>query len=168
MPRKPANALAFLPGPLLAVKGGALKAADIVTRDMVALASDATLQEAAQLMREHDTGFIPVAEGRKLIGAVTDRDIALRGVADNRDAAVTPIRDVMSPECQSCSQDISTEEAAHLMGGKQIRRLPVTDETGNLVGVVSLGDLAARAKETEDVGEAMEDIAKPTGKSRSL
>ena len=103
---------------------------------------DNTLVEAAGLMRELDVGSLPVCDNDRLAGMVTDRDLALRGVADGRDPNTTAIRDVMSPGIVYVFADQPVEEVARLMEERQIRRVPVLNREKRLVGIVSLGDIA--------------------------
>ncbi len=106
------------------------------------VAPDNTLGEAAGLMRELDVGALPVCDGDRLAGMVTDRDIVLRGVADGRDANTATVRDVMSPGVIHVFVDQEIEDVVRLMENKQVRRLPVLDRSRRLVGIVSLGDIA--------------------------
>jgi CBS domain-containing protein len=115
---------------------------EIMTAHARCVAPDNTLVEAAGLMRQLDVGAIPVLENDQLAGMVTDRDIAIRGVADGRDPNTTPVRDVMSPGVTSIYDDDSVEEAVRVMERHQIRRLPVLNRDRKLVGIVALGDIA--------------------------
>src|SRR4051794_32245747 len=115
---------------------------DIMTRDVETVAPHSTLQEAAELMKRLDVGTLPVCDGRRLVGMVTDRDITIRGVARGTDSFEERVRDVMTPEVIFCFAAQDVHEAAALMEQKQVRRLVVLDREHQLVGVVSLGDLA--------------------------
>src|SRR4051812_33080336 len=119
-----------------------MKVNQIMTAHASCVAPDNTLVEAAGLMRELDVGALPVCDGDRIEGMVTDRDIVLRGVADGRDANTATVRDVMSPGAISVFADQEVEEVARLMEEKQIRRLPVLNRSRRIVGIVSLGDLA--------------------------
>jgi CBS domain-containing protein len=119
-----------------------MKVNQIMTAHASCVAPDNTLVEAAGLMRELDVGALPVCDGDRVEGMVTDRDIVLRGVADGRDANTATVRDVMSPGAISVFADQEVEEVARLMEEKQIRRLPVLNRSHRIVGIVSLGDLA--------------------------
>ena len=120
------------------------KIADIMTADVQVIGPEASLQAAAQLMDQLNIGSLPVCDGRRLLGIVTDRDITIRGTA----AGLTPhdhcVSDVMTTDAHSCSADQETIEVMHAMGDAQVRRLPVVDRNGDVVGIVSLGDLATR------------------------
>jgi CBS domain-containing protein len=115
---------------------------EIMTSALAAAGSATTLAEAARLMREADVGALLVMDGREPAGIVTDRDIVVRAAAEGRDLASTTVSDVMSPAVVSCRDTDTAEAAARTMAVKQIRRLVVRDRTGDVVGVVSLGDVA--------------------------
>jgi CBS domain-containing protein len=108
-------------------------------------------------MRDHDIGFLPVVDNRKLVGVVTDRDLVIRGYAANSSGSAS-IMDVVSTEVKTIHSDTSVDEAASIMAASQIRRLPVVDN-GQLMGVVSLGDLAVREIFVNEAGEALSDIS---------
>lgn len=116
------------------------------------------LADAAKTMRDKDIGCLPVWENEKLIGMVTDRDIICRLVADGRDPARTPVREVMSKEIAYCFDDQEVSDAAHVMEDKHIRRLPVLDRGEHIVGMLSVDDLAITFKELS--GEVLAATAK--------
>jgi len=127
------------------------------------------VSEAAQLMKEEDIGMVPViervggAETRgRLVGVITDRDIAIRTVAEGR-ASDSPVRDVMSSGVRTATPDDSVESVMELMGREQVRRVPIVDERGSLVGVVSQADLARKAKNEGRVERTVEQISQPGG-----
>jgi CBS domain-containing protein len=105
-------------------------------------APDATLRQIAKMMRDYDVGAIPVCEGDKTIGIITDRDLALRALADGNDPTKLTARDVMSKNVVYCRDVEEAEDAIRIMEGNQIRRLPVLDEAERLVGMVCLGDIS--------------------------
>ena len=123
-----------------------------------------TLVEAAGLMRELDVGALPVCEDDRLAGMVTDRDIAVRGVADGRDPNTTPIRDVMSPGIVYAFADQAVEDVARMMEERQIRRVPVVNREKRLVGIVSLGDIAISSNPAFS-GMALRDVSEPRNPS---
>jgi CBS domain-containing protein len=130
----------------------------------VQIASPAeSIREAARTMRDIDTGFLPVGENDRLVGMVTDRDIAVRGVAEGR-APDTPVRDVMTPEVHYVFADESIEEAAERMGDLQVRRLPVLNRDKRLVGIISLGDIAQSRSAEPVSAEALSEISTPGGR----
>jgi CBS domain-containing protein len=141
---------------------------EIMTTDVEVISPDIPLQQAAQRMREIDTGFLPVGENDRLVGTLTDRDIAVRAVADGRDPKATRVRETMSEKVVYCFEDQDTKEAAQIMGEHQIRRLPVLSRDKRLVGVVSLGDIASEARETRTVGAATQQVSHKTGQSRRM
>jgi CBS domain-containing protein len=136
-----------------------MKVKEISTKNPECIGPNASLTEAAKKMRILDVGMLPVCENDKLIGTVTDRDITVRAVAEGLDPKVCKVRQMMTPEVIYCFENRSVEEAAQLMEEKQIRRLPVLDAEKHLVGIVSLGDLAARAHERKLAGEVLEHVA---------
>jgi CBS domain-containing protein len=132
---------------------------DIMTRKPRVIQPDATVADAAAMMRRLDVGALPVCDGSRLIGMVTDRDITTRATADGRDPHLTPVRDVMSPGVAWATEDDPVEEAARIMREHQIRRLPIVDERHSLVGVVSLGDLATEVGDDVTSGDTLERIS---------
>jgi CBS domain-containing protein len=132
----------------------------IMTPEVERLPKDANIQEVAQKMKAIDVGMIPVYDGDRLVGMVTDRDIALRVVAEGRDPASTPAHTVMTPEVIYCFEDHTVEEAAQVMEKHQIRRLIVLNRDKRLVGIVSLGDLATHRQGKKAAGEALSEISK--------
>jgi CBS domain-containing protein len=135
-----------------------------MTREVDVVAPNASIRDAAAKMKELDVGAIPVCDGQKLSGLVTDRDITLRAVAEGRDPSKTRVSEVMSSEIAYCFEDNSVEQAAKLMESKQIRRLPILDRNKRLAGIVSLGDIAVRtegSRQKDLAGEALEEISEP-------
>lgn len=115
---------------------------DVMTVSPILCDSNDSVEHVAKLMREHDCGFIPVSAGGKLVGVITDRDITTRVVASGRPASDLPVSDVMSRTISTVGQDENVQTAIDLMEARQVRRLPVTDAKGNVVGVVAPSDLA--------------------------
>lgn len=143
-----------------------MQIAEIMTRDPVVASPDATLREAAQMMRELDSGVLPVGEGDRLLGILTDRDITIRATAEGKDPNATPVREVMSTEVVSCFEDEDEQEAAARMEQHQLRRLVVIDRDERLVGIVSLGDLAVYTSDDRLAGEVTEAVSEPTEAER--
>jgi len=133
--------------------------ADIMTRSIATVQREETLQAAARRMREMDVGWLPVLDGKALVGMVTDRDIAVRGVADGMVAQESRVADVMTADVVWCRADDSVEEIMAEMGDAQVRRLPVLDTNNEVVGVVALGDLATRQSAHTD--ETLREISTP-------
>ena len=134
---------------------------EVMSSDVQTISPDATIEEAAQEMRDGDFGLVPVAEDEELLGVITDRDIAIRAVAGGKDPG-TLVREIMSEEVVWASEDDSVEDAARIMSDHQIRRLPVVDAEQHLVGIVSLGDFAVDSADIEPVVEALSDISRPS------
>lgn len=137
-----------------------MKVSQCMTRDVRIADPSETLQEAARTMAEIDAGFLPVGENDRLVGIITDRDIAIRAVGTGR-SPDAKVRDVMSEEIRYCYADDDVDAILDNMGEQQIRRLPVVDRDKRLVGVVSITDLAANG-EAEQSGEALGEIARPS------
>ena len=133
---------------------------DVMSRDVKLVAPDTTIREAAQQMRDGDFGMLPVAENDRMIGAISDRDIAIRAIADDKGPATT-VREVMSEGICWAYEDDSVEQAATIMSERQVRRLPVVDRDKRLVGIVSLGDFAVDSTDIEPAAEALSGISQP-------
>jgi CBS domain-containing protein len=132
-----------------------------MTRNVEVIGPDATVFEAATTMRRLGVGFLPVCDGRRLQGVLTDRDIVVRPIADSRDPQVTTARHAMSSEVIYAFDDETVEHGAELMKRHQVRRLPIVDRGNNLVGVVSLGDLAVDTDQERMAGRTLERISEP-------
>jgi CBS domain-containing protein len=139
-----------------------MKVKDIMTPHAECVSPQITLQQAAQKMKELDVGTLLICDNDRLAGMVTDRDITIRATASGSNPASTKVRDVLTPEVAYCFDDQDADEAAQLMKDKQIRRLPVLNRQKRLVGIVSLGDLAARNRDRELVGDTMEHVCSQT------
>jgi CBS domain-containing protein len=134
--------------------------ADIMTRDVQIIGPDDSLHLAAQLMDQLNVGSLPVCSGRKLLGIVTDRDITVRGTAVGLRPDEARVGEVMSRGTEFCTDDQDAQEVLKTMGNAQVRRLPVINVQRELVGIVSLGDLATR--QIAPVQEAVRDISTPS------
>ena len=160
-----------------------LRCRDIMTRDLAVATRDTTLTEVALMMKQEDTGVIPVVEydvrggngrtegserkyeGRnytrgKLIGLITDRDIVVRAVADNKDCASTRAEDIMSVDIHTVRPNDRVVDVIGKMGDKQVRRIPVTNENGYLVGMISMADIAVETRQDRELSDALEEISK--------
>ncbi len=131
---------------------------DVMTSKATTVTRDASLTDAAALMKERDIGFLPVIDGGRAIGVVTDRDIVARGIAAGKDPSRTPVSEIMSQPPVSCAPEDSIEAATKLMEEKEIRRLLVLGEDEKVMGVVSLGDIASRSMEPELAGEVLASV----------
>ena len=138
-----------------------MKVSEVMTRDVATVSPDQTAQEAASFMLSSDAGSIPVTDGNKLIGMITDRDITVRGVAQGH-GPDTPVRNLMSDGLICARDDDDIEEVAMKMADAQVRRLPVIDRDDKLCGIVSLGDLSREATDTA-ASQALEGVTQPGG-----
>ncbi len=138
-----------------------MKVSEAMTRDVRVASPNQTIQDAARLMAEVDTGVLPVGENDRLVGMITDRDIAVRGVAEGK-GPQTSIREVMTEHVHYCFEDEDTDEVAQKMADSQVRRLPVLNRDKRLVGILSLGDLAVM-QGGRPAGEALAGISEPGG-----
>ena len=159
-----------------------LRCRDIMTRDLAVATRDTTLAEVAQMMKQEDTGVIPVVEydatsgngrseverkyeGRnyargRLIGLITDRDIAIRAVAENKDCASTRAEDIMSVDISTAHPNDRIVDVIRKMGNKQVRRIPVVNENGYLTGMISMADVAVETHDDRELADALEEISK--------
>jgi CBS domain-containing protein len=133
-----------------------------MTRDVRLVRPNQSIRDAAHLMAELDIGCLPVEENNRMVGMITDRDIAVRAVSEGF-GPETPIRDVMSREVKYCYDDQSVDEVTRNMAELRVRRLPVVDRHKRLVGILSLGDLAVAERSQDEAGEALCGISRPGG-----
>lgn len=140
------------------------KCIDVMTKNPIACLPDDTASKAAQLMRRMDVGSIPVIESRqtnRLIGIVTDRDLALQVVADDRNAGSVKVGDVMTKELVTCRTDDNIQMAVEAMAQNQLRRIPVVDGDQKLAGIISQADVATRVNQSDETGEMVREISQP-------
>jgi CBS domain-containing protein len=159
-----------------------LRCRDIMTRDLVVATRDTMLMEVSRMMKQEDTGVIPVVEydtpagnggergeikyeGRnyargRLIGLITDRDIVIRAVADNKDCASTRAEDIMSVDIHTAHPNDRVVDVIRKMGDKQVRRIPVVNENSYLVGMISMADIAVETRSDRELADAIEEISK--------
>ncbi len=133
------------------------KLKELMTHDVKVITPDKSIQEAAKMMRDGNFGMLPVEENDRMIGAISDRDIAVRAVAEGKDFT-TQVRDVMSTGIAWAYEDETVEEAVAIMSERQVRRLPVVNRAKRLVGIVALGDLASEMK---PAAQALSEISRP-------
>jgi CBS domain-containing protein len=133
---------------------------DVMTTNVTLTDPRTTLQAAAAAMRDGDFGVLPVGENDRLVGIITDRDIAVRAVADGKDPRSATVREAMSEGVTWCFEDQSTDEAAAVMSREQIRRLPVLNRDKRLVGIVALGDFAVASGTIEEAAKALHNVSK--------
>ncbi len=141
---------------------------DIMTPDVEAITPHATVQEAALMMKDLNVGAIPVCDGDRLFGMVTDRDLVIRVLAEGRNPKVVPVSKAMSSGVVYCFEDDDIEKASHLMAQCQIRRLPILSRANTLVGIVTLGDLAVHGENPQRSGNVLEQVSIPAHPNRGL
>jgi CBS domain-containing protein len=141
-----------------------MRVQDLMTLNVELGRPEMTLTEVARKMRDGDFGLLPIAEGDRLVGMITDRDIVIRAVAEPKDPESTRVRDVMSSGVLYCYEDQTLEEVARNLGDNQIRRLPVLNRDKRLVGILSLGDISKSDASAETVDQALGEIS---GRSRT-
>lgn len=135
---------------------------DVMTTNPVTVSEKDSIRDAARIMAREDTGIVPVVDGKKIIGLITDRDIVVRLVAEGKDPANARVKEAMSKSVRSVKEDTPINEVLDLMSNEQIRRVPVVNQNNELVGIVSIGDIASRDRETGKdgkVGQAIEEIS---------
>ncbi|MGI8788738.1 MAG: CBS domain-containing protein [Pyrinomonadaceae bacterium] len=138
------------------------KCREIMTSDVKTANRESSLQEVAALMRDGDMGSIPIVEAGKLVGIVTDRDIVVRATAEGKNIS-TSVGDVMTTDVFSIKADDFVFEAIRLMGDKQVRRVPVTNEADELVGIIAMADVALETEDEREIAETLEEISSGKG-----
>ena len=135
---------------------------DVMTRNPVSARPEDTVASVARLMKENDIGPVPIVESQKskrLVGIVTDRDLALKVVAEGRDPETTPVKQVMTTSVITCRGDDDIETALDAMSTQQLRRIPVVDDGNMLLGIIAQADIATRMNEPEKTAEVVKDIS---------
>lgn len=135
-----------------------IRCREIMTTDVKTVDRDTPLREVATIMRDADVGSLPVVENGKLVGIVTDRDIVIRALAEGRDPS-SSVGYAMTTDVVSVKPDDFVFEAIHLMGDKQVRRVPVVDEDGKLAGIISMADVALETEDELEIAETLEEIS---------
>lgn len=133
---------------------------DIMSTNVAFVSSEDSIEKAAQLMKQHDVGSIPVCKQDSVIGIVTDRDITLRSVASGQDTSQGNVSSIMSTDCTVGKPDMNVSDAARIMSDKKIRRLPIV-ENNCLVGIVALGDISLESSTQDNAEDALKNISKP-------
>ena len=139
---------------------------DIMTRNVEVVNGNASLKEAATKMKKLDVGLIPVCDGDRVKGLLNDRDITIRATANGRDPSKTKVNEVMSTDIAYCLEDQAVDEAVILMEARQIRRLPILNQDKQLIGIVSLADIAVHVGDRDLTGETLEEISEPAEPKR--
>lgn len=139
-----------------------IRCRDIMTSSVTTASRTHTLQDVAKLMRDGDMGSVPVVEDGKLVGIVTDRDIVVRAIAEGKEAS-SSVTEAMTTDIFSVKPDDFAFEAVRLMGDKQVRRVPVVDENGDLVGIIAMADIALEMEDEKEIAETLEEISSGSG-----
>lgn len=139
-----------------------MRVSDAMTRDVCIVRPDNSIEDAARMMLAIDAGVLPVGDDDRLVGTLTDRDIAVRAIGEGK-GPETRVSEVMTPDVKYCFDDEDTAHVARNMGEQQVRRLPVLNRDKRLVGILSLSDIASHEKDGRRVGNALRDIAQPGG-----
>jgi CBS domain-containing protein len=132
---------------------------DVMTANPSTVSEKDSIREVARIMAREDTGVVPVVDGRKVVGLITDRDIVVRLVAEGKDPANANVNEYMTKSVRSVREDSTVSEALNLMGNAQVRRVPVVNSSEELVGILSLGDISTETNQDGKVGKAMESIS---------
>lgn len=143
-----------------------MKIKELMTTRVEVARPDSTLRQVAEQMKSLDVGMMPVCDGDRVLGALTDRDMVIRAVAAGKDPATTRAADVMTPDVTYCYEDDDVKDAAKKMQNEQIRRLIVLDKNKRLVGIVALGDLAVDMGNDKEVSQTLEKISEPSAPDR--
>jgi CBS domain-containing protein len=132
---------------------------DVMTPNPECVSEKDSIRDVARIMRDEDTGIVPVVDGKKIIGLITDRDIVVRGLAEGKDLGNARVNEFMTKQVRSVRENDSVNDALQLMQGAEIRRVPVVNGNNEIVGIVSLGDIASDSNQPGKVGRAVEDIS---------
>ncbi|HKC93381.1 MAG TPA: CBS domain-containing protein [Nitrospira sp.] len=143
-----------------------VRVTNLMTPQAEVISPDATAEDAASVMKTLDIGVLPVCDEEGLVGILTDRDLVVRVLAAKRDPKAMLVGEAMTPSVVYCFEDDDVERAALVMAGQQIRRLPVLDRNRKLVGIISIGDIAAQGQ-SQLGGEVLEEVSQPTGPKRA-
>ncbi|HJQ39387.1 MAG TPA: CBS domain-containing protein [Thermoanaerobaculia bacterium] len=138
---------------------GSRNVRDVMTPNPDCISSDASIQDAARIMKEKDTGVVPVVDGKRVVGLITDRDIVVRGIAEGKDLSSCRVDELMTKSVRSVREDAPVDEVLTLMSSSEIRRVPVVNGQDEIVGIISIGDIAVETNKDGRVGKAIEDIS---------
>lgn len=147
-----------------------MNAQDIMSKDPICVTPDTSLADAARLMKEENIGVVPVVDSeasRRLVGILTDRDIAIRAVAEGRDGTTTSVGHIMTADVRTSTASDSINDVMELMGREQVRRIPVVDDRGALVGIIAQADIVLEANDDRRAEKTVAQISQPTGKHAS-
>ena len=132
---------------------------DVMTPNPECVTGKDSLRDVARIMKNQDTGVVPVVDGKKIIGLITDRDIVVRGLAEGKDLESTKVNELMTKSIRSVREDSTVNDALELMSNSEIRRVPVVNQNDELVGIVSLGDIASQTNQDGKIGKTVETIS---------
>ena len=139
-----------------------LRCSEIMTKNVRTASGSATLREVAVMMREGDMGAVPIVDGGRLVGIVTDRDIVVRAVSEGK-TPDTAVSEAMTAELFTVSPDDFVFEAVRLMGDKQVRRMPVVGADGSLAGIIAMADVALEMEDEQEIAQTLEEISSGAG-----
>jgi CBS domain-containing protein len=132
---------------------------DVMTKNPECVSEKDSIRDAARIMKSEDTGVVPVVDGKKVVGLITDRDIVVRGIAEGKNLENCKVNELMTKSVRSVRDDATVNDVLNLMGNAEIRRVPVVNASNELVGIVSLGDIATGKTSSGDVGKAVGEIS---------
>ncbi|HEX6158700.1 MAG TPA: CBS domain-containing protein [Thermoanaerobaculia bacterium] len=132
---------------------------DVMTPNPQTVTQKDSIREVARIMKDQDTGVVPVVDGKKIIGLITDRDIVVRGIAEGKDIANASVSEVMTKSVRSVQEDAAINDVLQMMSNAEIRRVPVVNRNDEIVGIVSIGDIATDTNQSGKVGKALENIS---------
>lgn len=138
---------------------GSRQIRDVMTPNPECVSERDSIRDVARIMKDQDTGVVPVVDGRKIIGLITDRDIVVRGIAEGKNLENVRVNELMTKSVRSVREDTSVNEALELMSNAEIRRVAVVNGNDELVGIVSLGDIASQGNQDGKVGKTVEEIS---------
>jgi CBS domain-containing protein len=132
---------------------------DVMTPNPECVSEKDSIRDVARIMKDRDTGVVPVVDGKKIIGLITDRDIVVRGIAEGKDIANVRVTEIMTRSVRSVKEDAPLSEVMQMMTRAEVRRVPVVNGRDEIVGIVSLGDIATNTNQDGKVGQTVEDIS---------
>ena len=140
-------------------KTGSRHVRDFMTANPDCVSEKDSIRDVARIMKDKDTGVVPVVDGRKIIGMITDRDIVVRGLADGKDLSNARVNDLMTRNVRSVREDAEVNDVLEVMRGSEIRRVAVVNASDEIVGIVSMGDIASQGNQDGKIGRTLEDIS---------
>lgn len=132
---------------------------DVMTANPECVSEKDSIRDVARIMKDKDTGVVPVVDGKRIVGMITDRDIVVRGLAEGKDLANVRVNEIMTTSVRSVREDATVSEALELMSGAEVRRVAVVNTNDELVGIVSLGDISTNTNQDGKVGKTVESIS---------